>query len=265
MAIALALVVLVVGAATFGLYELNVAPLASRTQSSQTTTPSGVSDYLSSSMNYTLSTPVLSTTGMGIVEIENGTTITPSTEGCSEWFGVTNSSDSGIFIPANTLVWVQLIYPANFTATVSAEFDLLSYPVTPDMNVTVGVYASNGTLVGNGTFSTQTGSLAGGYGQSPNGTLNEVVPLTSFGRSEVLPVVANLALSQGDHFIAAIISNEPLWVAGSVSGQPTWMVPQTYEATPGQFTSLPTSLPSPGLTLRFSLSVMGSVQWGCPV
>lgn len=267
-------IILIVGAATFGVYELNMGAASSSMQNRQTTSSPPLNSTNTSSSapnstsepssNYTISTPALSTTESGgTFTIVNGTTFSPTSQGCSVWFGDT-TRDSAIFIPADTLIWIQMVYPVNFTATVAGQFGLLEYPATPDTNITLGVYSTNGTLVENELFSTQAGTLTGGYGQSQNGTLNEVISLPSYSGTATIPVFASLALSQGEHFTVAMISDEPVWVLGSESAQPTWTIPQTYEAAPGQFTTLPTSLPLASLTLPYHLLVQGSVQWNCP-
>lgn len=263
LALAVAVAILVVGAVTLGVYELSMTSLSSSSDSTGIPTSSASA---SSSANYTISTPDLSTSGMGATyTLENGTTISPTTQGCSMWFGSMNMS-SVIFIPAKTLVWVQLLYPANFSAGILVEFDVFMYPGMPATNITLGVYASNGTLVSQEVYSNQTGAPFSRSGQVPNGTLNEVISLPSFGSDTAMPgETDSLAFSRGERFFAAIIFNEPLWILGSESSQPTWMVPGFNEAAPGEFTALPASLPSPSMTSQFELLVQGSVQWTCPI
>jgi hypothetical protein len=176
---------------------------------------------------------------------------------------------SGVFIPANTLTWATFLYPLNITSDLTVTLNVWGYPAESHASMRLGVYAANGSLWTE-TFGDlgNVGYIIGADNQMPNGTANQLDVAMQNARGENFTVSINpLTVPQKSPFTVAFVSNESLWVMGGLSSstQPSWMVPATYEASAGQYTLLPASLPHPSYESPVVLAVSGfltyTVDW----
>lgn len=218
-------------------------------------------------------TSVTSTTNTSISTSYYSTSLSTTTEygHAIATFGNGQTAPSAIFIPANTLVWVNMVYPQNTSYALSAAFTIYLFTDDSNVNMTTAVYGSNGALLLNSSYTMPdfcNPTCVKGIGPDPNSnaTSNQVISIANNTLSSDFPAQANkLTLSQGSVFSVAFVADHSIWVTGWTTadrsmgtgpayGQSSFQLPNTYEAS-STYTMVPASLPQPSVTLSFESSV----------
>ena len=123
------LVIASVGAGAFFVATNSPAATSGQTLS----TSSGSTSITSTSPTTTTTTSIFSTSLSTTTEYEHAVVT----------FGNGGNGPSGMLVPANTLVWVNFVYPESISNYISGEFNFYVFADDSNINLTLGLYDSN--------------------------------------------------------------------------------------------------------------------------
>jgi hypothetical protein len=187
---------------------------------------------------------------------------------------------SAILIPADTVAWVPMVFDTNASSyqgnSMLADVVLFLYADYTGLNLTVGIYGPNGSLISPNDPLQEPSNFCQApcnLSATPNGTANQIVSLPNWqhmAEGEFPVLATNLTLAQGSTFYVALVATHAIWAGGfSPSdreggsglqyGQSPWEAPVTYEGAVGQQTdaALPSSLPQAEFSSSFETSIYG--------